>query len=248
VAVVTGGASGIGADFSRRWTELGGETAVLDARADAVVQVVRELGTAASGYVVDVRDEGGVRETITRIAAAHQERIDAVVNCAGIARPAPSAKVAEDDWITLLDVHLGGTMRLCRAAYPYLRNSNRAAIVNIASVAAVFGMPGRASYTTAKAGIGGLTRTLAVEWARDGIRVNAVAPGYVESAMTDGLLAAGQLNLDPILDRTPMRRLAKPGEISSAIAFLSSPEASYITGQTLFVDGGMSVDGNWYGP
>ncbi|MCS5721567.1 SDR family oxidoreductase [Herbiconiux sp. CPCC 203407] len=246
LAVVSGGASGIGRDFGRHWIERGGKVAVLDLRQAAVDEAVAFLGADASGHVVDVRDVDGVTAAVDRAAHGSDGRIDAVVNCAGIARPAPSSQVSDDEWMTMIDIHLNGTMRVCRAAYPHLLASDRASIVNVSSVAAAVGMPGRASYGAAKAGIEGLTRTLAVEWAGQGIRVNAVAPGYVRSAMTDGLVASGQLDLDPIVVRTPMRRFADAREITECLAFLASPAASFVTGQILCADGGLTVDGDWY--
>jgi NAD(P)-dependent dehydrogenase (short-subunit alcohol dehydrogenase family) len=108
-------------------------------------------------------------------------------------------------------------------------------------------MPKRASYNASKAGIDGLTRSLAVEWVGDNIRVNSVAPGYVRTAFTDHLITQGQLNVAPIVARTPMARFAEPEEIAASIAFLASSDASYVTGATLHVDGGMTVDGAWYG-
>lgn len=146
----------------------------------------------------------------------------------------------------MLDIHLSGSMRSCRAAYPLLLKSDRAAIVNIASVAALTGMPGRASYTTAKAGIAGLTRTLAVEWGPQGIRTNAVGPGYVRTALTDTLIDEGKLDDRPIRARTALGRFAEPGEIAEAIHFLCSPAASFINGHLLMADGGLTIDGNWY--
>lgn len=247
-ALITGGASGIGFAFAKRWINAGGRVALLDLRADAVQAAVEALGggDAATGRASDVTDDASVATAVQQIAAAHGGVIDAVVNCAGIARPGPAATATDREWTSLVDVHLNGTMRVNRAAYPALVASERASIVNISSIAATAGMPGRSSYCAAKAGIEGLTRALAVEWAADGVRVNSVAPGYVNSEMTEGLLAGGSLNIDRVIARTPMKRLAEPDEISAAIFFLSSPEASYVTGQTLYVDGGMSVDGDWY--
>jgi NAD(P)-dependent dehydrogenase (short-subunit alcohol dehydrogenase family) len=146
----------------------------------------------------------------------------------------------------MLNIHLTGTMRTCRAAYQLLRQSGGGTIVNLASVAALTGMPGRASYTTAKAGIAGLTRTLAVEWAPEGIRTNAVGPGYVRTALTETLVAEGKLDDAPIKARTPLGRFAEPQEIAEVIYFLSSAASSYVNGHLLMADGGMTVDGNWY--
>lgn len=246
LAIVSGGASGIGKEFGRGWVAAGGRIVLFDRDPAAVGEAAAELGADARGVAVDVRDANGITAAVARCADEGGGTIDAVVTCAGVARPGPSAEVSDEAWTTMLDVHLSGTMRMCRAAFPYLRRSDRAAVVTVSSVAAAVGMPGRASYGAAKAGIEALTRTLAVEWARDGIRVNAVAPGYVNSAMTEGLVASGALDLRPIVDRTPLRRLAAAREITAGIQFLVSPDASYITGHVLVIDGGMTVDGDWY--
>ncbi|WP_144762659.1 SDR family NAD(P)-dependent oxidoreductase [Curtobacterium sp. 9128] len=248
LALVTGGASGIGLAFAQRWTREGGRIALLDLDQDAIDRTVDMLGgdDRAMGSAIDVRDDDAVRAAVAASASRNDGVLDAVVNCAGIARPARAADATDEEWTRLVDVHLNGTMRVNRAAHRYLQASHQASIVNISSVAAVSGMPGRSSYCAAKAGVEGLTKALAVEWAPDHIRVNAVAPGYVNSQMIGGLIASGQLGLEPVIARTPMRRLAEPHELSSAIYFLSSSEASYITGHTLYVDGGMTIDGNWY--
>jgi NAD(P)-dependent dehydrogenase (short-subunit alcohol dehydrogenase family) len=246
VASVTGGASGIGLAFAQRWVKEGGRVVLMDMNAQALDAAVLQLGgfEAARGTVVDVTDAAVVDAAFASIAET-EGRLDAAVNCAGIARPAPSSEVSDADFVRLVDIHLNGTMRACRAAYPLLKAS-RGAIVNISSVAASSGMPARASYCASKAGIEGLTRTLAVEWAPESIRVNAVGPGYTRTALTDTLIREGKLDVSPLVARTPMGRLAEPEEIAAAINFLVSPDASYITGQSLLVDGGMTVDGNWY--
>lgn len=136
-------------------------------------------------------------------------------------------------------------MRVNRAAHRYLENSDRAAVVNISSIAGSVGLPGRTNYSAAKAGIEGLTRGLAVEWSPD-IRVNCVAPGYVSTPMIDRLVSDGKLDSAPVIARTPLNRFADPAEIASAIHFLISPQASFVTGQTLRVDGGLTIEGDWY--
>ncbi|WPU11069.1 SDR family NAD(P)-dependent oxidoreductase [Pseudarthrobacter oxydans] len=245
VAAITGGASGIGLESARRWIADGGRAVLLDLSRSALNKALAELGGGARGAVVDVTDNAsvlagfqGIRET--------EGRLDAVVNSAGIARPGPSSEVSDEDFTRMLDIHLTGAMRSCRAAYPLLKENGRGTIVNLASVAALTGMPGRASYTTAKAGIAGLTRTLAVEWAPLGIRVNAVGPGYVRTALTDALVTEGKLDDAPIKARTPLGRFAEPAEVAEVIHFLSTQASSYVNGHLLMVDGGMTVDGNWY--
>jgi NAD(P)-dependent dehydrogenase (short-subunit alcohol dehydrogenase family) len=134
-------------------------------------------------------------------------------------------------------------MRCGRAAFPLLMDTPGASVVNLASVASTLGLPLRLAYSTAKTGIVGLTRTMAAEWGRRGIRVNAVAPGYIETPMMLSGLEAGVLDRDRLLSRTPLMRFGRADEIAAAISFLVSPDASFITGITLNVDGGITIDG-----
>ena len=247
VAAITGGASGIGFAFAERWVAQGGRVVILDLNAEAIAAAVERLGGAGSarGIVTDVSSAESVDAAFASIAA-EEGRLDVGLNCAGISNPGPTAEMPDADWLRLMDIHVNGTMRACRAAYPLMKAAGRGSIINVSSVASFMGMPKRASYCTAKAAIDGLTRSLAVEWVGDGIRVNTVAPGYVRTAFTAALIEQGKLNVSPIEARTPMARFAEPEEIAGAVAFLASDDASYVTGSTLVVDGGMTVDGNWY--
>lgn len=246
VAAVTGGASGIGYAFAQRWVKDGGKAVLFDINESAMAAAVESLGgpTVARGVLCNVTSTESVDSAVKSIEEV-EGRLDALMNGAGIGRPSPSNLLTDEDFHGLLDIHLYGALRTSRAAYALLKKC-KGAIVNISSVAAISGMPERASYCTAKAGIEGLTRTLAVEWAKDNIRVNAVAPGYTKTALTQKLIDEGKLNIEPIVARTPMRRFAEPEEIASVIAFLFSKDASYVTGHALLVDGGMTVDGDWY--
>lgn len=245
VIAITGGAAGIGRAAAARWIAGGGRAVLLDVSGEALDKAVADLGAdSARGIVTDVTDSAAVDAAFASIAAA-EGRLDALVNSAGVSRPGPSAEVDDADFMRMLDIHLAGTLRACRCAYPLLARTG-GTIVNLASVAALTGMPGRASYTTAKAGVAGLTRTLAVEWAPAGIRVNAVGPGYVRTALTDTLIAEGKLDDAPIVQRTPLGRFAEPEEIAEAIWFLATPASSYVNGHLLMADGGMTIDGNWY--
>lgn len=245
VAAITGGASGIGLAFAQHWIKDGGQAVLLDLSADALESAVRQLGPQARGVRMDVTDTASVDAAFTDIED-REGGLDVLVNSAGIARPAASHEMSDRDFTRVMDIHVTGTFRSCRSAFPLLRASRQAAIVNLASVAAAAGMPGRANYTAAKAGIAGLTRTLAVEWAGEGIRVNAVGPGYVHTPFTDTLISEGKLRTDGIESRTPMGRFAEPDEIAEAIGFLASPRSSYITGHLLMADGGLTVQGDWY--
>lgn len=245
LAAISGGASGIGLAFARHWIAEGGRAVLLDRSPDALEAAVAELGDRARSLVTDVTDESSVARSFAEIAE-REGRLDAVVNSAGIALPAPSHEMSDEQFTRVMDIHVTGTFRCCRAAYSLLTESDNPAIVNMASVAALTGMPGRANYTAAKAGIAGLTRTLAVEWAPHGIRVNAVGAGYVRTPFTDQLITDGKLRTEEIESRTPLARFAKPEEVAEVIDFLTSSRSSYVTGHLLMADGGLTIQGDWY--
>ncbi|WBL19392.1 SDR family NAD(P)-dependent oxidoreductase [Citricoccus sp. NR2] len=250
IMAVTGGASGIGFATAQLWCARGGQVVLLDLNADqmkaAIGALNRDYGPGrARGVHCDVTDKASVDAAVDSIQTV-EGRLDALVNSAGIARPTPAEHTTDEDWNVVVDIHLGGTMRISRSAFPLLAESG-GAIVNLSSVASVVGMPHRLSYTTVKAGMGGLTRTLAVEWAPHGIRVNSVGPGYVDTPLNQALVDQGQLRADLIEARTPLKRFAQPVEIAEPIVFLCTSAASFITGHTLMADGGLTVDGAWYG-
>ncbi|WP_209325939.1 SDR family NAD(P)-dependent oxidoreductase [Brevibacterium renqingii] len=246
VLAVTGGASGIGWATVEAWCRDGGAAVILDFSREKLDAALAGAPSDWSlrGIIVDVTDRAAVDDAFASIAETEQ-RLDALVNCAGNAKPVPSAEMSDSDWEALLEVHLTGTMRACRAAHSLLKNGG-GAIVNISSVAGVAGMPKRASYNTVKHGLIGLTKSLAVEWASDGIRVNAIGPGYTWTPFNAALEEQGLLDPAPITKRIPLNRWAQPEEIAAGITFLAGPKASFVTGHTLMVDGGMTIDGNWY--
>lgn len=244
VAVVTGAAQGIGAATARRLAAEGATVAVLDLDLDRTadtVATIRATGGAADGYAVDVADAGSVTAAIDAVAGAYG-RIDVLVNDAGVTRDNLVHKLAEDDWDTVLDVNLKGAYLVSRAVQQQMVPAGYGRIVSLSSTSAL-GNRGQANYAAAKAGIQGLTATLAIELGRYGITANAVAPGYVATAMTAA--TAQRVGMDPgehqrlAAEQIPVRRVGRPDDIAAAIAFLASEEAGYVSGQTLYVNGGL---------
>ncbi|MCP3022924.1 SDR family NAD(P)-dependent oxidoreductase [Cupriavidus basilensis] len=249
VAIVTGAADGIGWATAQRLAAHGWRIVLLDLRADAVTDRAAELGAAHLGLACDVTQGAGVEDAIGAVLA-RMGRIDVLVNNAGIGDQAlPTLEQTLDAFDRVLAVHVRGCFLMSQAVLRTMRvqardpRGNRGAIVNLGSIASLGGIPGRNAYCAAKAGVLGMTRALASEWAREGIRVNAVAPGYVRTELVAGLARQGAIDGQAIAHRTPMGRMAEPTEIADAIAFLASPAASYITGVVLPVDGGWTAFG-----
>ena len=238
VAVVTGGADGIGWATCRRLAEDGAVVVIFDLRPDAAQDRARELGDAHLGLGCDVASEAdvvaAVGETLARFG-----RIDILVNNAGIGEQGSvTLQQSVEGFDRVLAVHLRGAFLMSREVGRAMLAQRYGAIVNLSSIAGHAGIPGRNAYGAVKAGLSAMTRAMACEWARRGVRVNAVAPGYVRTALVDDLIDRGALDAARIEARTPMGRMAEPKEIAEAIAFLASSRASYMTGATLDVDGG----------
>ena len=248
VALITGGAQGLGLATARRLGEDGFHVVVADivlARAEAAVDQLTASGITATASEIDVTDDASVRACFGLIDAV-AGGVDVLVNNAGIISRANAEDIESDRWDHELSVHLGGAMRCSREAFPRMLKSAAPAIVNLASVGSTFGLPHRLAYSTAKAGVVGMTRTLAAEWGRRGIRVNAVAPGYMDTGMMQSGLAGGTLDRDRLLMRTPLMRFGYPEEVASVISFLVSTDASFVTGIVLEVDGGITIDGTFH--
>ena len=244
VVLVTGGARGIGYACCQTFYEGGFDVVVTDLDSDVARESARELdpdGIRTLALEMDVSSTQSVDAAIIS-ATDHFGRLDALVNNAGNFLQAPTATYTDKDWDFITGVHLDGAFRCSRAAYPYLKQSPQGAIVSLSSIAARIGLPGRLSYSVSKSGIEALTRVLAVEWALDGIRVNAVAPGFTHTRSYDDMIRKGVSTGEKLVAAVPMKRLANPLEIAAVVQFLATPKASYVTGQTIVVDGGATID------
>lgn len=241
IIVISGGASGIGLATAELLADSNCQLVLLDLNDDVLQSVVNQLpGNGHVGIEVDVRSAESVDAAFESIGQRYG-KVDGIVAAAGIVDPSPSASASDASLARLIDIHLMGSIRMSRAAYPLLRHSERAAIVFMSSMGARLGVAQRLGYNAAKAGIEGVARTLAVEWVGDGIRANAVAPAWVRTPAIATLIDSGYLDPAPVEARTPMGRFAEPNEIANVIAFLLSPASSYITGQSITVDGGMTI-------
>jgi 3-oxoacyl-[acyl-carrier protein] reductase len=239
VAIVTGAGQGIGRAVAERLAADGAAVAVADLNAETADEVVRSIASAGGRAIAartDVTDPVDA-ERLAADAVAQLGRIDILVNNAGILRSTRAAEVTPDEWHLVLDANLTGSFLCARAAYPALRASGHGRIVNVASMAGrATSTLGGVHYTTAKAGVLGLTRHLAREWARDGITVNAISPGIVDTPMVRG--STDPERMTQVLASIPLGRLAEPAEIAALIAFLASDDAAYITGANVDIHGG----------
>jgi NAD(P)-dependent dehydrogenase (short-subunit alcohol dehydrogenase family) len=237
VAVVTGASRGIGDAIARRLASEGARVVSLDTAAPAQPRDgIRDVET-------DVSDPASVAAAFASVDAG-EGALDVLVNNAGIQRVGLAGKLSFEDWQAVIGVHLTGMFLCCSEAIPRMTEQGRGgAIVSIASVAGFVGLPGRGPYSAAKAGIMGLTRVLATEGAAANIRVNAVAPGYTRTEMIQQALDDGSQREEWMLPSVPLSRLADPDEIARVVCFLAGDGASYVTGQTILVDGGWTIQG-----
>ena len=239
VAIVTGGGQGIGRAVAERFAVDGGAVVVADLRHETAAEVVSAI-EAAGGRALAVTTDVTKAEDTERLAAAAVDAfgsIDVLVNNAGILRSTRAADVTAEEWRLVVDANLTGAFLCARAAYPALKATGHGRIVNMASMAGrATSTLGGVHYTTAKAGVLGLTRHLAREWARDGITVNALSPGIVDTPMVRE--STGEERMAQVLASIPLGRLAEPWEVAALVCFLASDEAAYITGANVDIHGG----------
>lgn len=242
VAVVTGGASGIGGAISRRLAERGHKVAVFDRQADTLeahVAALQEQGHVVSGYEVDVTD----RPTVDAAIAAVSEEfgpIQIIVTSAGVSEFQPFIDISVEDWERTLSINLTGTFHCVQAAVPDMIAAKWGRIVTISSTAGQSGAPGQAHYVASKGGLIALTKALAFEFAPNGITANTIPPGLVDTPMARSAEAQGKLpSLDDIGPMMPVKRVGTPEDVAAACEFLCSEEAGYITGAQINVNGGV---------
>jgi 3-oxoacyl-[acyl-carrier protein] reductase len=243
VAVITGAARGIGNGCAQRFADEGARVAVLDLDQAAASEAAGRLGDGHAGIACDVRDAAGVDAAVERVVS-ELGGIHILVNNAGVTRDNLLFKMTEDDWDLVMGVHLKGAFLMTKAAQKHFVAQRYGKIVNLSSVSAL-GNRGQANYSAAKMGIQGFTRTLGIELGPYGVNANAIAPGFIATEMTDATAARLGIPVEEFramtAERNPVRRVGLPEDIAAAAAFLCSDEASYITGQTLYVDGGAKL-------
>jgi 3-oxoacyl-[acyl-carrier protein] reductase len=236
-ALVTGASGGIGGAIARALHAQGATVTLSGTRLEALDQLKATLGERS--HVVAARmDDAADIDRLAKDAEAAMGKLDILVNNAGITRDNISMRMKDEEWDRVLQVNLTGTFRLTRAAMRGMMRRRFGRVINITSIVAVTGNPGQANYAAAKAGLIGLSKSLAQELASRGITVNCVAPGFIATPMTDVL---SDEQKKAILARVPADRLGSPQEIAAGVVFLASDEAGYVTGQTLHINGGMAM-------
>lgn len=242
-ALVTGAAAGIGAAIARRLVDEGARVAVADIDRAAAASTAAELGERATPYALDVSSDESVRTTVDAIASDFGG-LDVLVNNAGVGVAGDVVQTSLDEFERLVAVNLRGTFLVMKHGIPHLRAAGGGAVVNVSSIAALVGLPGRAAYSAAKGAIYALTRASAIDHVAEGIRVNCVAPGTVETPWIDRIVAGTP---DPAAEKERMRarqphgRFVQPEEIAAMVAYLASDEAASVIGACMVVDGGATA-------
>ncbi len=236
-ALVTGASGGIGAEIARALHKAGAKVALSGTRVEPLEALAAELGEEAFVCPANLSDAASV-EALPKAAVAAMGGLDILVNNAGITRDNLFMRMSDEEWQSVIDVNLSSAFRLMRGSLRGMMKARWGRIINITSVVGATGNPGQGNYAAAKAGLVGMSKSLAYEVASRGITVNCVAPGFIATAMTDKL---NDEQKSKILTQIPAGRMGAPEEIAAAVLYLASPEAGYVTGATLHVNGGMAM-------
>lgn len=242
VIILTGASQGIGKELAIVYAKLGANIALVARNKEKLQQVkseLHELGCEAITISCDLTNTDEIPPAIAKVQK-HFGRIDVLVNNAGTNIAKEAEHVTESDWDTVLDVNLKSTFFCSQAVYAYMKDSGSGKIINMSSQMAEVGYYKRSAYCSSKGGVKQLTKSLAVEWAKDNILVNSIAPTFIETPMTEKMFEDKEFKKD-VFNRIPLGRLAKPEDLFGAIVFLSSDASNMVTGQTLFVDGGWTI-------
>ncbi|PSL20564.1 3-oxoacyl-[acyl-carrier-protein] reductase [Shimia abyssi] len=236
-ALVTGASGGIGGEIAKVLHAAGATVGLSGTRVEPLEALAEELGERAHVLPCNLSD-GEAVDALPKQAIAAMGSVDILVNNAGITRDQIFMRMSDDDWQSVIDVNLTSTMRLCRGVMRPMMKSRWGRIINISSIVGATGNPGQANYAASKAGMVGMTKSIAYETASRGITANAVAPGFIATAMTEKLNDDQKAKINA---QIPASRMGSPEEIAAAVLYLASPEAGYVTGTTLHVNGGMAM-------
>ena len=237
VALVTGASGGIGGEIAKALHGAGATVGLSGTREAPLQELAAELGERAHVLPCNLSDAEAV-DNLPKAAIAAMGGLDILVNNAGITRDQIFMRMSDEDWQSVIDINLTATMRLCRGVMRPMMKSRWGRIVNISSIVGATGNPGQVNYAAAKAGMVGMTKSIAYEVASRGITANCVAPGFIATAMTEKLNDDQKAKIDA---QIPAGRMGTPEEIAAAVLYLASPEAGYVTGSTLHVNGGMAM-------
>jgi len=240
MALVTGGGTGIGFGISKAFVEAGAKVIITGRREDVLIRAAKQLGHHASYQVGDISDLKTIPALVKQVEEEHGH-IHVLVNNAGINMKKMALEVSDEEFHRIVQTNLNGLFAITREVGKYMQQRKSGVIINITSMAAMYGLPLVAGYAASKTAVLGLTRTLASDLAQFGIRVNAIAPGFIESDMTKKALDADPERKHRALDRTPMGIMGQPSDIGYAAVYLASEEARFVTGVNLPVDGGNSI-------
>jgi len=236
-ALITGASGGIGGATAKKLHSLGATVVITGSNADRLGALAQNLGDRVHVLVADLRDPAQV-ETLFEQAETLAGQVDILINNAGVTRDGLMMRMKDEDWADVINLNLSVAFRLCRAAVKAMIRRRYGRIINIASVVGVMGNPGQTNYCASKAGLIGMSKSLAAEVASRNITVNCVAPGYIATDMTNAL---SEDQLSRLLQHIPMGRQGQPDDVAAGVAFLASRESSYITGSTLHINGGMAM-------